>query len=171
MATVNKDFKIKSGLVVEGSSATVGGFSVLTKKQDDQNYIVNLIGGTATSANEANKVVKRNADGDFAAGTITADLVGDVTGTVSSLSNHDTADLAENAANKYFTNQRAIDANTGLWDTIGDAAAAEAAANLYTDGRETAITTAYEAYADAAEVDAKAYTDTREIAITSAYES
>ena len=39
MATVNKDFKIKSGLVVEGSSATVGGFNVLTKKQDDQDYI------------------------------------------------------------------------------------------------------------------------------------
>jgi hypothetical protein len=41
----------------------------------------------------------------------------------------------------------------------------------YTDTRETAITTAYEAYADQAEVDAKAYTDTRETAITTAYES
>ena len=34
----------------------------------------------------------------------------------------------------------------------------------YTDTRETAITTAYQAYADQAEVDAKAYTDTRETA-------
>ena len=71
MATVNKDFKIKSGLVVEGSTATVGGFSVLTKKQDDQDYIIGLIGGTATSANTANTVVKRDASGNFAAGTIT----------------------------------------------------------------------------------------------------
>jgi hypothetical protein len=76
MATVNKDFKIKSGLVVEGSSATVGGYDVLTKKQADQDYVVGLIGGTATSANTANTVVKRDASGNFAAGTITAALTG-----------------------------------------------------------------------------------------------
>jgi hypothetical protein len=76
MATVNKDFKIKSGLVVEGSSATVGGFDILTKKQTDQDYIVGLIGGTATSDNTANAVVKRDASGNFAAGTITAALTG-----------------------------------------------------------------------------------------------
>ena len=103
MATVNKDFKIKSGLIVEGTTATVNGFDVLTKKTADQNYIIDLIGGTATSANTANTVVKRDGSGNFAAGTITAD----VTGTVSSLSNHDTADLAE-GANLYFTNARAI---------------------------------------------------------------
>ena len=124
MATVNKDFKIKSGLIVEGATATVGGFSVLTKKQDDQDYIVGLIGGTATSANTANTVVKRDASGNFAAGTITAD----VTGTVSSLSNHDTADLAENAANKYFTDARAITATAASYDVIGAAAAAQSAA-------------------------------------------
>jgi len=124
MATVNKDFKIKSGLVVEGSSATVGGFSVLTKKQDDQDYIVGLIGGTATSANTANTVVKRDASGNFAAGTITANI----TGTVSSLSNHDTADLAENATNKYFTDARAIAATASSYDVLGAAAAAKTAA-------------------------------------------
>jgi hypothetical protein len=37
-------------------------------------------------------------------------------------------------------------------------------AQTYTNTRETAITTAYQAYADLAEVDAKAYTDTRETA-------
>jgi hypothetical protein len=126
MATVNKDFKIKSGLIVEGTTATVNNFDVLTKKQADQDYIVGLIGGTATSANEANKVVKRDANGDFAAGTITATI----TGTVSSLSNHDTADLAE-GTNKYFTDVRAVTANTGLWDTIG--AAADAAADASAD--------------------------------------
>lgn len=138
MAVVNKDFKVKNGLIVEGTTATVDNFDILTKKTDDQNYIVNLIGGTATSANEANKVVKRDANGNFAAGTITADLTGDVTGTVSSLSNHDTDDLSEGSSNKYFTDARAVTANTGLWDTIGAAADAEAdailAAQQYTDG-------------------------------------
>ena len=138
MATVNKDFKIKSGLVVEGSSATVGGFNVLTKKQDDQDYIVGLIGGTATSANTANTVVKRNADGDFAAGTITATI----TGTVSSLSNHDTADLAENASNKYFTNQRALDATSAAYDATGSAAAAQSAAQTFATNADTAVRTA-----------------------------
>jgi|LakMenEpi03Aug12_release.lakeMendotaPanAssembly.Ray.scaffolds.fasta_scaffold00090_145 hypothetical protein len=82
MATVNKDFKIKSGLIVEGTTATVNGQDILTKKQADQDYIVGLIGGTATSANEPNKVVKRDANGNFAANQVTADLVGDVTGDV-----------------------------------------------------------------------------------------
>ena len=106
MATVDKNFRIKNGLVVEGSTATVGGNDVLTKKQADQDYIVNLIGGTATSANTANAVVKRDNNGDFSAGTITADLIGNVTGTVSSLSNHDTDDLTE-GSNLYFTDSRA----------------------------------------------------------------
>lgn len=163
MATVNKDFKVKNGLIVEGTTATVNNFDVLTKKTDDQNYIVNLIGGTATSANEADKVVKRDGSGNFAAGTITADLVGDVTGTVSSLSNHDTDDVSEGTLNKYFTNQRAVDANTGLWDTVGAAADAYndavLAAQQYTDGeisdevtaRNLAVQGAYnDAVADAA---------------------
>ena len=34
MATVTKNFKVKSGLIVEGATATVGGQDVLTKKQD-----------------------------------------------------------------------------------------------------------------------------------------
>jgi hypothetical protein len=141
MATVNKDFKVKNGLIVEGTTAKVNNFDILTKKQADQDYIVGLIGGTATSANTPDTVVKRDADGNFAAGTITANITGNVTGTVSSLSNHDTADLAENATNKYFTNQRAIDANTGLWDTIGAAAAAQTAAEGFATNAINALTT------------------------------
>ena len=132
MATVNKNFRIKNGLIVEGGTATVNGFGVLTKAQADQDYIVGIIGGTATSANTANTVVKRDANGNFAAGTITAtfvgNLTGDVTGTVSSLSNHDTADLAENPANKYFTDARALSATAAAYDAAGSAAAAQSAA-------------------------------------------
>ena len=123
MATVNKDFKIKSGLIVEGTTASVNGFDILTKKQLDQDYIVGLIGGTATSANTANTVVKRDASGNFAAGTITANL----TGQVSTLSNHDTDDLAE-GANLYFTGARAVSATAASYDVIGAATAAQSAA-------------------------------------------
>lgn len=165
MATVDKNFRIKNGLVVEGSTATVGGEDVLTKKQADQNYIINLIGGTATSSNTANAVVKRDSNGDFAAGTITADLVGNVTGTVSSLSNHDTGDLAE-GSNLYFTNQRALDATAQAYDAYGAAANAYsdalADANTYTDNTITNLNlgSTYDAYgaASAAESAANTYT-------------
>ena len=182
MAVVNKDFKVKNGLIVEGTTATVDNFDILTKKQDDQDYIVSLIGGTSTPNNTPNTVVKRDGSGNFAAGEITADIVGDVTGTVSSLSNHDTDDLSEGSSNKYFTDGRAVTANTGLWDTIGAAADAEAdailAAQQYTDGeiqdevtaRDAAILLAKnDAIADAASdattkanaalADANSYTD------------
>lgn len=43
---------------------------------------------TATDANTASAIVARDGSGNFTAGTITANLIGDVTGTVSSLSNH-----------------------------------------------------------------------------------
>jgi len=138
MATVNKDFKIKSGLIVEGTTATVNGFDVLTKKTADQDYIVNLIGGTATSANTPNTVVKRDGDGDFAAGTITADLfVGDLDGqaaTVDSLSGHTTTEISE-GSNLYFTNQRALDATNAAYDAAGAATSAQANAATYTDGK------------------------------------
>jgi len=101
---------------------------------------------------------------DFKAATFIGDLTGDVTGTVSSIANHDTDDLSEGTANRFYTaaRQTAIEAY---------ADSAEADAKIYTDNRETAITTAYQSYADQAETDARAYTDTRETAITTAYQS
>jgi len=130
MATVNKDFKIKSGLIVEGLQGTINGETILTENAGDQ-YILDLIGG---------ETLVKSVSAEF-----------DVSG-----------------AGQLSIDRATVDA---YYDAAGDAAAAETAANLYTDGRETAITTAYEAYADQAEVDAKAYTDTRETAITTAYQN
>jgi len=45
MATVNKDFRIKSGLIVEGTTATLNGVDILAKNVDSDNYIIDLIGG------------------------------------------------------------------------------------------------------------------------------
>ena len=45
MATVNKDFKIKSGLVVEGTTGTINGYDILKKSAADDQYIIDLIGG------------------------------------------------------------------------------------------------------------------------------
>lgn len=111
MATVNKDFKIKNGLIVEGANGTINGYDILTKDSADQTYIIGLIGGSANSQAVANTVVARDGFANFAANVITADLIGDVTGdvtgTVSDISNHDTDDLTEGANNLYFTDFRA----------------------------------------------------------------
>ena len=126
MATIDKDFKIKNGLVVEGSTATVNGNQVLTENESDS-YIIGLIGGSATSNSTANAVVLRDGNANFAANVITADLVGDVTGTVSDISNHDTDDLSEGTTNKYYTDGRVKDVlvnatktNISITEVAGD---------------------------------------------------
>jgi hypothetical protein len=152
MATVAKDFKIKNGLIVEGSTGTINNYDILTKSSADETYIIGLIGGTATSNNTANAVVKRDGNGDFAAGVITADLTGDVTGTVSDISNHDTDDLDEGSTNQYFTNARAQAALAGMYDPAGSAANALADAEDYADSlapNYDAAGSAYTAYNNA----------------------
>ncbi len=119
MATVtNKDFKIKSGLVVEGTTGTINGYDILTKKTADQNYIIGLIGGAATPDNTPDTVVLRDEDGSFSAEVITADggFVGNVTGTVSDISNHNTDSLTEGSNNLYFSESRA---QVGVSNALG----------------------------------------------------
>jgi hypothetical protein len=206
MATIAKNFRVKSGLIVEGTTATVNGNDVLTKKQDDQDYIIGLIGGSATPEATPDTVVLRDENGDFSANEITSnlvgnvdgDLTGNVTGQVSDISNHDTDDLTEGAANLYFTDQRVKDvlvgstqsnisitevegeliitAENGVDDSTTDDLD-EGVTNLYfTDQRAMdAVQESYEDYADQAEADAitsaNSYTDGRETAITTAYQS
>ena len=220
MATVTKDFKVKNGLIVEGTTGTMDGQDTLTKKTDDQNYIIGLIGGTATSANEANKVVKRDANGNFAAGTVTANLVGNVDGNADTATTLETSrkiELSGDVTGEVMFNgsQNVVITATidGSFATDSEVATAKSeaisSANDYTDdeiaaevtARNSAIATAKsEALSDAAadatskanaaeaaaiaaaaadattkanaaEVAAKAYTDTRETAITNAYQS
>jgi hypothetical protein len=161
MATVVKDFKIKSGLIVEGTTAKVNNSDILTKKQDDQDFIIGLIGGETLVKSVSNEFDVSEA-GELSIDRTTVDAYYDAAGS---------ADTAEDNAIAH-TDAREI-AITTAYEAYADTAEADAVttANAYTDGRETAITTAYESYADQAEVDAKAYTDTRETAITTAYQS
>jgi hypothetical protein len=98
-----------SGFSGTGVSTTANG--TVVKRDANGGFSAGTItasgfSGTGVSTTANGTVVKRDANGDFTAGTITASL----TGTVSSLSNHDTNDLAEGTSNKYFTTQRVIDA-------------------------------------------------------------
>ena len=180
MATVNKDFKIKSGLVVEGLQGTINGEVILTENAGDQ-YILDLIGGETLVKSVSNQF-DVSAGGELSLDRTVVDAYYDEAGS---------ADAAEAAANSYTDGREAAittayeayadtaeqDAKDYADDLINDASnlstevwsayktateisVAQTAAEAYTDTRETAITTAYEAYADQAEVDAKAYTDT-----------
>ena len=83
----------------------------------------------STASNSANNLVLRDGSGNFAAGTITAALVGNVTGQASDISNHDTDALSEGSTNLYFTNERVDDridalvvASTGITKVYDDTA-------------------------------------------------
>jgi hypothetical protein len=159
MATVNKDFKIKHGLVVEGAQGTINNQTILTEVDGDA-YILDLIGGETLITSVSNEFDV--TEGELSIDRTTVDAYYDAAGS---------AAAAQTAAETYTDGRET--AITTAYEAYADQAELDAiaAAEAYTDGRETAITTAYEAYADQAEVDAKAYTDTRETAITTAYEA
>ncbi len=90
------------------------------------NTVINV---ASASTNSANNLVIRDGSGNFAAGTITAALSGNVTGTVSDISNHDTDALSEGSTNKYYTDERVDDrvnalivAGTGITKVYDDTA-------------------------------------------------
>ena len=96
---------------------------------------------TATNNNTGSTIVARDASGNFAAGTITATI----TGTVSSLSNHTTTNLAE-GTNLYHTIARvntAIDSrlsgSTGITYTAGAISITDTGVAASTYGSETNI--------------------------------
>jgi hypothetical protein len=86
MATVNKNFRIKDGLIVEGTTGTINGSDIITEEK--------IVGGSQTNI----AVTYNPTTGmvDFAAENGVADSTTD--------------DLTEGNTNKYFTAQRAVDA-------------------------------------------------------------
>jgi hypothetical protein len=109
MATVNKDFRVKNGLVVEGTTATVNGNNILT----DADTTDILDEGTTNLYFTDDRVTDTLVDTTYVSWVnISASKVDGVltlTGqSAEGLTNTD--DLAEGTVNLYFTDQRAIDA-------------------------------------------------------------
>ncbi len=116
MATVNKDFKIKHGLVVEGNTGTINGNTILTEVDGDA-YILDLIGGeTLITSVDADDFTVTGGELTIAAGSDIA-RDGDITSAINALT---TSDIEE-GTNQYFTNQRALDATASAYDTTGTA--------------------------------------------------
>ena len=113
------------------------------------NAITNLVDGAPDLLNTLNEIAAAIGDDPDFFSNIATNLDGkvDVTGDTMTgdltLANDPTANL--HAATKQYVDTAESDA--------------VATANSYTDGRETAITSAYQSYADTAESDANTYTD------------
>ncbi len=153
MATVNKDFKIKSGLVVEGTTGTINGYDILTESQASQDFILDLIGGETLV-----KSVGSNLAVD-AEGQLSLDLVGiveDIAGnrltTDGSFINVDVDGIADDLTGSYdFATNSDVTMAVGQEATNRDAAIATAKdeAGVIAQG-----------YADTAEENANSYTNT-----------
>ena len=169
MATVNKNFRIKNGLVVEGSTATVNGQNILTETGGDT-YILNLVGGST---------LVKSVSSDFAvdgAGNLTINGSSDLarTGDISSAfadytttANLDTtidgygylksADLSEYATESY------VDTAIGNIDLSYTTDDVTEGTNLYFTNQRAldATSAAYDAAgaASTAEGNANSYTD------------
>ena len=172
MATIAKNFRVKNGLVVEGTVATVNGNDILTKDQDDLDYITSLVGGSADSTATPDTLVLRDGNGDFAANEITAASV--VLGSsdlATTLSDNDTAaqgyandaetgavaTAAADATTKADAAQAAAEATAASDATTkADAAqaAAEATAAADATSKANAALASAQTYADTAEADA-----------------
>jgi hypothetical protein len=163
MATVDKNFRIKNGLVIEGSTATLNGNNILSENtQAGDSYILNLVGGATLV-----KSVGTNLSVD-GAGLLSLDLVGiveDIAGTRlttdGSTLNVDVDGIADDLTGSYdFATNSDVSMAVGSAVTNLQAYAdqaeldAVATANSYTDGEITTALTAAQGYANTAYSDA-----------------
>jgi hypothetical protein len=141
MATVVKNFRIKSGLVVEGATGTINGQNILTETGGDA-YILNLVGGAT--------LVKSVDAGTFAvdgAGNLTVkanvfDAYGSASSAQSAAISAAAADATTkaNAAQSAATTAAATDATTKANAAQAAAEATAAAANTAQQNGTTAFT-------------------------------
>ena len=133
MATVVKNFRIKSGLIVEGTTGTINGQNILTETGADS-YILNLVGGatlvksveaTQLEVNGAGKLSVKSGVFDAAGAAAAAQTAAEATASAD-------ASAKANAAQSAATTAAATDATTKV--------AAEAA--LRVSGDAASVSTA-----------------------------
>lgn len=118
MATVNKNFRIKNGLVVEGSTATINGNNILAENAADS-YILNLVGGAT---------LVKSVDSIF-----TVDGSGKLTINANTFDSYGSASAAQTAAEGYADSAITIALNSFGTQTTQDIADAIATAESYAD--------------------------------------
>ena len=150
MATVDKNFRIKHGLVVEGSTATVNGNTVLTENAGDQ-YILDLIGGETLVKSVESTQLEVDGNGKLSVKSNVFDAYGAASSAQSAAEGY--ADSAISTHNSDTLNVHGI-ANTADLATknYADTAAgnAQSSAESYADTAAGNAQSAAESYADTA---------------------
>lgn len=151
MATINKNFKVKNGLVVEGSTATVNGNNVLVETVSDQ-YIIDIIGGeTLVTSVESTQMEVLSGELNIKSGVF------DVSGAAAAAQSAAATDATTKATNakSEAISAAATDATTkaNAARTAAEATAASAlssAISTEVSNRNTAISTAVSTLVDGA---------------------
>lgn len=107
MATVDKNFRVKNGLVVEGTTATVNGSNVLTEASTTflDNMVQDVAGNLLENATLQNIQITYNDETNALA--ITAE---------NGVADSSTDDLSEGSVNLYYTLARAQDAAASIFE-------------------------------------------------------
>jgi hypothetical protein len=156
MATVVKDFKIKSGLVVQGTTGTINGFDILTKKEDDLDFIIDVIGGETLVKSVSSEFDVSEA-GELSLNRTTVDAYYDAAGSADAAEAAAIAAAATDASTKADAAQAAAEAfataaDTTLYGTVTtDIATAKSEAGVIAQGYADAAQSAAEAFATAAD--------------------
>ena len=146
--TIGNDLTVTGNLTVNGTTTTINSTQLAV---DDLNITIASGAGSAAAANGAGITVdgasatltytsaddRWNFNKELTVARVHGNLTGDVTGTVSDISNHDTDALSEGSTNLYFTNARA-DARATLRITaasIGDLSDVDITTSAPTNGQ------------------------------------
>ncbi len=165
MATVTKNFRIKSGLIVEGTTGTINGQNILTETGGNQ-YILNLVGGATLVKSVDTNVFNVDNAGNLTVNANTFDSYGSASAAQTAAE----ATAAADATSKANAAQLAAETTAAL-DATSKANAAQAAAEATASADATSKANAAEAAAisaaasdattkaNAAESAANSYTD------------
>ena len=142
--TIGNDLTVTGNLTVNGTTTTINSTQLAV---DDLNITIASGAGSASAANGAGITVdgasatltytsaddRWNFNKELTVARVHGNLTGNVTGTVSDISNHDTDALSEGTTNLYFTNARA-DARIAA-ASIGDLSDVDITTSAPTNGQ------------------------------------
>lgn len=135
MATVVKNFRIKSGLIVEGTTGTINGQNILTETGGD-NYILNLVGGATLVKSVDTNVFNVDGAGNLTVNANTFDSYGSASAAQSAAATDATnkANAALASAQTYADSAASNAVSTAASDATTKANNAQSNAENYADG-------------------------------------
>jgi hypothetical protein len=164
MATVDKNFRIKNGLVVEGTTGTINGNNILTENGGDT-YILNLVGGATLVKSVDSATFTVDGSGNLTVNSSVFDAYGAAATAESNAEGYTDSAVSTEATNRQTAINSALSVAEGYADTVSGNALTSA--NSYTDSSiSSEVTRANGAYdvsgaASQALTDANSYTDSQ----------